>query len=409
MSTIQPAYALNETLVPNITEITPTSGYINYTQNTISIKGEGLYRPGFYSPPKVYLDDEEATYLGSLGDPDNGDPADVGYFYQLKEESTLGSRNVIVENIDGERQTIVNGYTLLPLPDKKIHSVAFTVDNNDKRMTVNGEGLVGLLNPAEYANATARSLVTLNDIALPFCTHNVGTSAEEFIEGGVPLGLVSDSAPCYFIISQDGEVLINTEKAIILLPDDFDVTAQGTVSVNGSDTFAFNQKTTPPDDGSGEAQPVDPTILLNNKPLEGKPTVSKRPTFSGAAEPGATITVTVRSDPVTCTTTADSNGNWSCTLPSDLPAGDHTVTVTVANPDGSTDTLGPYAVVVPGNGTGATVTSGDAVLAPDTGVFKMVTMQGGSLVFAAISAMTICIAALAGFVGIRRFMYRRNS
>lgn len=75
------------------------------------------------------------------------------------------------------------------------------------------------------------------------------------------------------------------------------------------------------------------------------PTISKRPTFSGTAEPGSAVVVTVHSDPVTCTTTADSNGNWSCTLPSDLPPGSHTVLVEVTQ-NGDTTTFGPYAVTV---------------------------------------------------------------
>lgn len=289
------------------------------------------------------------------------------------------------------------------IPAKNVTSVNFATDQGKKSMIVGGTGLVGSVDAFEYTAALTRSLITLNGVELPFCSQGIGATAAEIVDGfGVSANLVSDDPTCYMLIDS-GAPAITTKRAVVLLADNFDVSTPGTISVNGSNTFAFNQQTIPAD------EIVDPTIVFNGKPLEGKPTINKRPTFSGVAAPGAVVTVTVRSDPVSCTTTADSNGNWSCTLPSDLPAGDHTVTVTIANPDGSTDTLGPYAVVVPGNGTGATVTSGDAVLAPDTGVFKMVTMQGGSLVFASITAMTICIAALAGFVGIRRFMYRRNS
>lgn len=55
---------------------------------------------------------------------------------------------------------------------------------------------------------------------------------------------------------------------------------------------------------------------------------SARPTFSGTASPGSVIKVEIHSDPIVLTTTADSEGNWSVTPPADLPAGDHTVTIT---------------------------------------------------------------------------------
>ena len=64
----------------------------------------------------------------------------------------------------------------------------------------------------------------------------------------------------------------------------------------------------------------------------GAVNVPNRPTFTGRAEPLATVRVDVHSDVVTCETTADAQGNWSCTLPSDLPDGEHRVVVTVWPP-----------------------------------------------------------------------------
>lgn len=94
----------------------------------------------------------------------------------------------------------------------------------------------------------------------------------------------------------------------------------------------------------------------NTTAITGTPTISKRPTFSGVTTPNSTVTVTVHSDPVTCTTTADAQGNWSCTLDQDLPSGEHTVYINITKPDNSTEELGPYTVTVQDNAQ-ATITN----------------------------------------------------
>jgi hypothetical protein len=88
------------------------------------------------------------------------------------------------------------------------------------------------------------------------------------------------------------------------------------------------------------------------------------PTFSGIAEPGYTVEVTVHSDPVTCNDTANTSGEWSCALPSTLPAGNHTVIVTVTDLFGAVYTLGPTSIVVaddaqPSGGGGSSPSASD--------------------------------------------------
>jgi len=116
--------------------------------------------------------------------------------------------------------------------------------------------------------------------------------------------------------------------------------------------------------------PTEPTTNVGGSELENGLVISKRPTFSGVANPFDTILVTVHSDPVTCTTTADVNGFWSCTLPSDLEPGTHTVMVQVtAASDGEVQLFGPYTVTV--LGVGQSVTIG----APNTGYKKIIQAQ----------------------------------
>ena len=376
-----------DVLVPNITSITPSSGYVG-SNNIVFIQGTGIVRYDWMTP-KLYVGGDEATFHGYQF-PNPNDSSVIAYAFQLSPESDLGKADVILENSDGFRQTIADGYTFMPIPEKKILSTNFTNMGEGKALAISGEALVGMTNPSEYADATVRSLVTLNGTELPFCTEGTGALASEYIElYGISTELVSDSSPCYVLFNPAEGALISTTRATIRLPDDFDITAQGTVSVNGSNTFTFNQQTTP------NNEVADPTVIVGNKSLETKPTINKRPTFSGTAEPGATVTVTVRSDPITCTTTADSNGNWSCTLPSELPPGDHTVTVRVVNPDNSVVELGPYAVVVTGSGAG--VVTPATPLAPNTGEGRMLGLQnnhisysvvGLSIVFALVALVT---------------------
>ncbi len=56
--------------------------------------------------------------------------------------------------------------------------------------------------------------------------------------------------------------------------------------------------------------------------------------------------MTIHSDPVTCSTVADNDGNWSCTFNTLIPEGLHTVFVQLTNTDSTVVELGPYPIVV---------------------------------------------------------------
>lgn len=70
----------------------------------------------------------------------------------------------------------------------------------------------------------------------------------------------------------------------------------------------------------------------------GQTVTSTKPTFSGKAPAGSTITITVYSDPITGTVTANSAGVWTWTPPTDLTPGSHSVTITSATTQGQTTT-----------------------------------------------------------------------
>lgn len=83
---------------------------------------------------------------------------------------------------------------------------------------------------------------------------------------------------------------------------------------------------TPTPTGSGSSSSTKPTINLPSNKV-----VTSGATITGTAKAGSTVTITIKSDPITVTVTADSAGKWSYTLPSSLAAGSHTITVTDSN------------------------------------------------------------------------------
>ena len=316
---------------------------------------------------------------------ENYDALLIGWAGQaLQQGVSFGVTGLVYCDAVNHRQSIIDtfGWSIegdaecVVAVEKEITEVTlYTDDNGKKTMHITGTGLVG---ETEYFEGASRSLVTLEGQALPFCSEGTGYTAADWTSAlGVPAHLVSDDNPCYYFVNSGFEPVITSTQAIIHLLDDFDTTAQGTVSVNGSNTFTFNTDATPeepeePVDPTDPEAPetIQPTAHANGtKPLNQNPVLPKRPTFSGIATPGATIVVTVRSDPVSCSAIADSSGNWSCTLSTDLAPGAHTVYIQVTNPNGSIQNLGPYAATVATEQ--ATTVDSNMPLAPNTGFMQV--------------------------------------
>lgn len=83
---------------------------------------------------------------------------------------------------------------------------------------------------------------------------------------------------------------------------------------------------------------------------------TQRPTFSGSAEAGSTVTVTIAlsSGPLVLSATADKDGNWSITPTSDLPDGDYQVSITATSEgitsEAATFVLGVNSGAIPETG-----------------------------------------------------------
>ncbi|MBH1980856.1 hypothetical protein I8H89_05050 [Candidatus Saccharibacteria bacterium] len=271
---------------------------------------------------------------------------------------TPGAVDVKVTNGNGQFVILHNGFTYETPSPRVVNGVAFGEEAGKKIMTITGTGLVGAEDPTEFQQAMIppfKSFVSLNGVALDFCTHGTGFTQADLEGYNVPGS--TDDPTCYYLFNSSVQPVITPTAAKIWLVDSFDITAPGSVIVNGSAPFLFNQP------GGGESDD-DATVVVNGQSLANTPEIAKRSTFSGTAEPGAQVTVTVHSDPVSCTGIADAQGRWSCTLPTDLVPGQHTVYVHVVNPDSTTIDLGPYSVTVAGD-------SPTTLSAPNTGMQRI--------------------------------------
>lgn len=86
------------------------------------------------------------------------------------------------------------------------------------------------------------------------------------------------------------------------------------------------------------ASPSAGTVTLDV--VNGQSFPTPLPTFSGKTGPNQVVQIVVRSEtPYSGTVQANPDGSWSWTPPASLSPGQHTVTITVVNPDGTTQTI----------------------------------------------------------------------
>lgn len=104
---------------------------------------------------------------------------------------------------------------------------------------------------------------------------------------------------------------------------------------------------------------ASPSAITIDSPINNASVTTDQPTLKGKAPAGATVTITIYSDPITVTVTTDANGNWSYTLDQPLASGPHTIVVATQDPvTGQTKTATLAFVVATGDENGA---SGSAI------------------------------------------------
>jgi hypothetical protein len=156
----------------------------------------------------------------------------------------------------------------------------------------------------------------------------------------------NDTTPTYSGTAEPGStVTVIVDGAVI-----------GTTTANALGSWTFTPTTPLPEgshtvaatatDVAGNTSPqsntntftVDltpPGAPVVTSPANGSSTHDTTPTYTGTAEPGSTVTVTVDGT-VVGTTTADASGNWSVTPTTPLPEGSHSVTAAATDAAGNT-------------------------------------------------------------------------
>jgi len=80
-------------------------------------------------------------------------------------------------------------------------------------------------------------------------------------------------------------------------------------------------------DVSGEAPEDGASVTLESIEEPGEVIFVSNPEFFGQGPEGATLTITVESDPITGTAMVNSSGEWRWSPPEDLPEGTHKITI----------------------------------------------------------------------------------
>ena len=267
----------------------------------------------------------------------------------------------------------------------KITSVTFENDEHGKILVVHGQALFVSGSDAANQALMSGSIASLNDTPIVACAGDYLLAVLQSVPHIYNPAYYTAVPACYYIYSFDAtELKVSSIELRIWVPDNFDITAPGKVSINTAPAFMFNTAsvdntpTTPAGGGQSlttsavatetpqaTVKPTSTTIATlstpevkndiatgaisftaDSKTLIDTPLISSLPVFRGKAAPYSTVTVTVHSDPVTCTTKADGEGNWECQLRDKLPAGNHTVNIAMTSPDNETTHLGPYPVHV---------------------------------------------------------------
>lgn len=135
-----------------------------------------------------------------------------------------------------------------------------------------------------------------------------------------------------------------TTVPTMVLGQNYDFTTQEQLDDDGVPNVNLNlpSDTTPSSkfnlpDGSASPAPKKEVTLESIEPNETVNTT--KPEVLGEGPAGTKITITIQSDPITGTTTVAADGTWKWNPPTDLPPGEHTITVSWQDAKGILQTL----------------------------------------------------------------------
>jgi hypothetical protein len=125
------------------------------------------------------------------------------------------------------------------------------------------------------------------------------------------------------------------------------VTPTTTITAATTPTVTLTPTLTPT---LGASDSASPSAVSIESPSRNERVETLQPTIIGKAPPGSVVTVTVYSDPITVTVTADANGDWSYTLTEPLASGPHTIVVAAQDAETGQSHTATLAFVVATDG-----------------------------------------------------------
>lgn len=139
------------------------------------------------------------------------------------------------------------------------------------------------------------------------------------------------------------------------------VTVTGTTTTTTTATQSATTITptpTPTTTNATQSAQASASAVLITEPADDSNLTTEQPTFKGKAAPGATITLTIYSTPITVTVTADANGNWVYTPVTSLEEGPHSVVASAQNPTTGQTQTATTSFVVAAAGSESSTNSG---------------------------------------------------
>lgn len=130
----------------------------------------------------------------------------------------------------------------------------------------------------------------------------------------------------------------------MILGQNYDFTSQSSSSSTDAPSVNLNlpEDTTPSskfDVSNASSSPTPKTTVTLNSIDQNETINTTKPEILGEGPSGTKITITIHSETVTGTATVGSNGTWKWDPPSDLPPGEHTITITWKDAQGILQTL----------------------------------------------------------------------
>lgn len=249
--------------------------------------------------------------------------------------------------------------------------LVFDPEKLEAQSITNGALFPNILSSGVVDRGTASITVGANSNASPVT--GVGTAAvirlKTLAPTAVPISVRFASNTFVGALGEaSSNVLIGTTPTTITI----------TGAENGSNTTQTTTQTTPTPSPSptplagGNTSATSSSTLNIISPSQNTQT-DEIPTLQGKATPGSTVTITIYSNPITVTVTADANGNWIYTPTTPLASGPHNVVVSSGTQTATT------SFVVAGAGGAQSSTDSATPIAGDTTTTVLLLIFGGSI------------------------------